>query len=65
MKNPFYFGKEVTGEAFTNRKSEVKELLSDIEQGLNIIIYSPRRYGKTSLIKEVLEIAKRRGILSF
>src|SRR3989344_8040144 len=65
MKNPFYFGKEVVGESFTNRKSEIKELLSDIEQGQNIIIYSPRRYGKTSLIKRVLGIAEERGILSF
>lgn len=65
MKNPFYFGKEVAGEAFTNRISEVKELLSDIEQGLNIIIYSPRGYGKTSLIKKVLAIAKERGVLPF
>lgn len=63
--NPFYFGKEVSGEAFTNRKQEIKELVSDIEQGLNIIIYSPRRYGKTSLIKKVLEITKKRGLLAF
>ncbi|MDI6731671.1 MAG: ATP-binding protein [Candidatus Margulisbacteria bacterium] len=63
MKNPFYFGKEVVGEAFTDRTFEVRGLLSDIEQGLNIIIYSPRRYGKTSLIKKVLGIARERGII--
>lgn len=65
MKNPFYFGKEVVGEAFTNRSSEIKELLSDMEQGLNVIIYSPRRYGKTSLMKKTLLLAKERGCLTF
>jgi AAA+ ATPase superfamily predicted ATPase len=65
MKNPFYFGKEVVGEAFTDRMAEAKELLADIEQGLNIIIYSPRRYGKTSLIKKVLGLARERGVLCF
>ncbi|OGC06079.1 hypothetical protein A2230_02615 [candidate division WOR-1 bacterium RIFOXYA2_FULL_36_21] len=65
MKNPFFFGKEVLGDAFTDRKSELKELISDIEQGLNVILYSPRRYGKTSLIKKTIGTVKNRGILTF
>ena len=65
MKNPFIYGEEVSGAAFCDRKEEIKELLRDIENGQNVIIFSPRRYGKTSLIKEVLRKAKRRGILTF
>src|SRR3989339_861809 len=65
MKNPFFFGKEVSGDAFTDRKSELKELTSDIEQGINVILYSPRRYGKTSLIKKTIGTIKNRGILTF
>lgn len=65
MQNPFYFGKEVAGEAFTDRKQEIKELVADIKQGINVIVYSPRRYGKTSLIKKVLEMVKRDGLLTF
>lgn len=63
MQNPFIYGQEVCGEIFCNRKSEIKELLSDIKSGQNVIIYSPRRYGKTSLIKEVLRKAKKEGIV--
>ena len=65
MKNPFVYGETVSGENFCNRLIEVSELVEDIENGQNVIIYSPRRYGKTSLIKRVLERAKRKGILTF
>lgn len=61
MENPFVYGQEVAGEEFCNRKTEAKELLSDIMSGQNVIIYSPRRYGKTSLIKEVLRKAAKEG----
>ena len=53
-KNPFIYGEEVSGEYFCDREEEIKELLRDIENSQNVIIFSPRRYGKTSLIKEVL-----------
>jgi hypothetical protein len=65
MKNPFIYGEEVSGKAFCDRRDEIKELLRDIENGQNVIIFSPRRYGKTSLIKEVLRKAKAKGILTF
>ena len=65
MKNPFVYGKTVSGEQFCNRDKEVKELVAEITNCQNIIIFSPRRYGKTSLIKRVLEKVKARGILTF
>lgn len=65
MKNPFIYGEEVSGKAFCDRRDEIKELLRDIENGQNVIIFSPRRYGKTSLIKEVPKKAKTKGILTF
>ena len=65
MKNPFVYGKTVSGEHFCNRDKEVKELVAEIINCQNIIIFSPRRYGKTSLIKRVLEKVKARGILTF
>ena len=64
MKNPFIYGKEVQGTSFCNRKLEIKELLNDINNGQNVLIYSPRRFGKTSLIKEVLRLAKKKGVLT-
>ena len=62
--NPFIYGEEVEGENFCNRLEEIKELLSEIESFQNILIYSPRRYGKTSLIKEVFKKLKRKGFLT-
>lgn len=63
MENPFVYGKEVANEAFCNRKKEIAELLQDIESSQNVIIFSPRRYGKTSLIQEVLRLAERKGMV--
>jgi uncharacterized protein len=65
MKNPFVYGKTVSGEQFCNRDKEVKELVAETINCQNIIMFSPRRYGKTSLIKRVIEKVKARGILTF
>jgi len=54
MANPFLFGKTVSKASFTDRKSETKQLLSNVKSGINTIIVSPRRYGKTSLIKNLV-----------
>ena len=63
MKNPFVYGKEVTGENFCNRRNEINELCRDIENNQNVMIFSQRRFGKTSLIKEVLRKSHRKGII--
>ena len=65
MKNPFVYGETVSGDNFCDRALEMKELVSDIKNSQNVIIFSPRRYGKTSLIKQVLRKVKAQGILSF
>ncbi|MCK4312273.1 MAG: ATP-binding protein [Candidatus Cloacimonetes bacterium] len=65
MKNPFIYGKIVTDENFCNRKEEINELIRAIRNGQNVILFSPRRYGKTSLIKEVLKRVKKNGILTY
>ncbi len=64
MSNPFVYGKEVMGAHFCNREEEIRELLSDVRNAQNVMIYSPRRYGKTSLIKQVLERARVEGVHS-
>ncbi|MFA5772548.1 MAG: ATP-binding protein [Thermoplasmata archaeon] len=53
-ENPFEYGKPVTGKKFIGRKKEVKRLTSELLSGQSIILYSPRRVGKTSLIKQTL-----------
>lgn len=54
-KNPFTFGKVVKGADFCNRTEEIKRIKQLVESKNNLIIISPRRYGKTSLIINALE----------
>lgn len=51
--NPFFFGNEVSGTEFCNRVKELDELKKDVAVGLNILLYAPRRFGKTSLLKKL------------
>jgi len=53
MKNPFVFGKIADKTNFCNRKEEIKYLLQNIANGFSIWLFAPRRYGKSSLIKQV------------
>ncbi|GAB1441975.1 ATP-binding protein [Ignavibacteriales bacterium] len=48
--NPFKFGSVVDGEHFTNRIAEIARINSVLESKNHLIIISPRRFGKTSLI---------------
>ena len=59
--NPFKFGQIVTGPDFADREAEIKEAVSALESGQSILIHSPRRYGKTSLIKEVIRQLRTKG----
>lgn len=52
MENPFIFGKAVVGRHFVDREKEVKEIKSTLASGQNMVLFSPRKMGKTSLIKE-------------
>ncbi|UCH97305.1 MAG: ATP-binding protein [Candidatus Aminicenantes bacterium] len=61
--NPFVYGEKVSGENFCNREQEIKELVSEISSGQNIMIYSPRRYGKTSLMSIVLTKVEEKGLI--
>ena len=54
-ENPFRYGQVVTGEYFTNREDEIKEISEEIVSGQNIILISPRRYGKTGVVIIILK----------
>lgn len=58
--NPFVFGEIVRDKNFINRKNERNEIATEIENSTNIILYAPRRYGKTSLIMQVFEDLKKK-----
>jgi len=60
--NPFKYGGVVSGEFFYNRVDDVKRIKADIQNGNNLIIYAPRRYGKTSLIIKILSELENESI---
>jgi AAA+ ATPase superfamily predicted ATPase len=62
-RNPFRFGDVATGEHFTNRQAETRELVSDLRSGQSVLIISPRRYGKTSLITAVIDRIRKQHLL--
>ncbi len=53
MSKPFIYGMSVEGENFTDREYECQRLKLNFENGVNSILISPRRMGKTSLVKKV------------
>lgn len=53
---PFVFGTKADGERFTDRKEETKALLQNFTHGVNTIIISPRRMGKTSLVERTINL---------
>lgn len=55
MENPFVFGSATSGEWFTDRETDAKRLLENFRHGVNTILISPRRWGKTSLVRKVSE----------
>lgn len=55
VNKTFIYGKAVGGENFTDRITETRRLKMNFEAGVNSIIISPRRMGKTSLVKHVME----------
>ncbi len=55
MKSPFLFGRSVSTDGFTNRRKEIKRLKNNFQHGINTLLVSPRRWGKSSLVKRVAD----------
>ena len=53
MEKSFVYGVAVTDYNFTGRKEESRRLKQNFENGINSILISPRRWGKTSLVDHV------------
>lgn len=59
MENkPFVFGVAASGDNFTDRESETARLLTNFRSGVNTVLISPRRWGKTSLVRKVCRLAQ-------
>src|SRR5436190_715718 len=64
MENPFVYGEIVPAAAFVGRQQELARLVSDLHEGQKVFLISPRRYGKSSLIRQALGMLSRRGALT-
>ncbi len=59
--NPFSYGSPVSGEYFDDRVEEVRLLVRRMTTGQNVVLTSPRRVGKTSLLTRAADEARRSG----
>jgi hypothetical protein len=64
MDNPFVYGEVVPTEAFVDRADELARLIGDLGDGQKVFLISPRRYGKSSLVRQALAGLRRRGCLT-
>ena len=63
-ENPFVYGEIVTSAAFADRAIELDRLERDLLAGQKVFLISPRRYGKSSLIRYALRRLARQGVLT-
>ena len=61
MTNPYRYGAPVSGSQFTGRHAELRAVADRMRNGINILVLSPRRYGKTSLIEKAAGRVGREG----
>ena len=62
--NPFIYGEIVTSAAFADRDAERQRLGRDLAAGQKVFLISPRRYGKSSLVRDVLRGLARENVLT-
>ncbi|HUE88174.1 MAG TPA: hypothetical protein VMO26_19035 [Vicinamibacterales bacterium] len=62
--NPFIYGEIVTAMAFADRDTERERLTEDLAAGQKVFLISPRRYGKSSLIRDVMRSLAKRKFLT-
>jgi AAA+ ATPase superfamily predicted ATPase len=63
MPNPFLFGKIVTDKHFCNREKERQLLIDNLMGRQSIVVISPRRLGKSSLLAVVSDKLEKQGMV--
>ena len=53
--NPFRYGDLALDEAFADREEEIDDLRADMLNGQNVVLFAPRRFGKSSLVWRVVQ----------
>jgi hypothetical protein len=64
MDNPFIYGEIAPRDAFVDRETELDRLVTDLGGAQKVFLISPRRYGKSSLIRQALAAVAARGALT-
>jgi hypothetical protein len=64
MQNPFVYGEVVPATSFVDRETELDRLAADLVAGQKVFLISPRRYGKSSLVRQAMRAAERGGALT-
>ena len=59
--NPFSYGTIVKEPYFFNRHEERERIVTTLSGGNNIVLFAPRRFGKTSLIFRATEELEKKG----
>jgi hypothetical protein len=62
--NPFVYGEVVPAPAFVDRVLELDRLIADLAAAQKVFLISPRRYGKSSLIRHALAAMARKGAIT-
>jgi hypothetical protein len=63
-ENPFVYGEVVPAAAFVDRVAELDRLVADLAASQKVFLISPRRYGKSSLIRRALAAVSRSGAVT-
>jgi len=61
--NPFSYGTIVKGDSFYDRKEECARIADTLSGGNNIVLYAPRRFGKTLLVFRIIEQLEKKGFI--
>jgi hypothetical protein len=64
VENPFKYGGVVRGPYFADRQSELSELAGEMKNLNRVFLVSPRRYGKTCLLANLLDRLEEEGMAS-
>lgn len=63
MKNPFNYLQYATGDKFYDRREILADLKSRFLSGsVNVVLYGPRRYGKSSLVAQLISELEKKGL---
>ena len=61
--NPFNYISIAEGDNFYDRVEETKRIVDTVQGGNNLVLFSPRRYGKTSLVFRAMQQLEQQGII--